>query len=361
MSAQVFAVVLAGGSGTRFWPASRRSRPKQLLALGPGEGSLIQQTVHRLLRLCPPERIKIATGAHLLKATQEALPMLPSSAFMGEPCARNTAPCIGWAVEQISREHPDAVVVVVPSDQYIRDTAAFEDAIRCAVETASAFQVVTLGIQPTRPETGYGYIQAGPKHADGAYQVERFVEKPDRVTAERYLQEGNYYWNAGMFIFRASQMLTAIELHLPKLHAGLMHLRSAAQKGPDLEARATAQLFAEAESISIDFGVMEKLDHIAVVPADIGWSDLGSFEVAWELAPKDANGNAAPPSAIIIDSEENLVLDYRHHPSPAAIALVGVRGMCVVQTDDGLLVIPRDRSQEVRRVVEHLAKQPELL
>lgn len=328
--------------------------------MGPGEGNLLQQTVHRLLKVCPPERIRIATGAHLLTATREALPMLPESTFLGEPRARNTAPCIGWAVAQIARVEPDATVIVVPSDQYIRDTSAFERALQNAIQVAQDFQVVTLGIQPTRPETGYGYIQAGSEHSKAAYRVERFVEKPDRSTAEQYLQSGNYYWNAGMFIFRASQMLEAIERHLPQLHAGLMRVHHAAKDGPASEARATAQLFEEAESISIDFGVMEKLSDIAVVPADMGWSDLGSFEVAWELAPKDASGNAAPPTSILIDSNDNLILDYREGP-PATVALVGVTGMCVVQTDDSLLVIPRERCQDVRRVVERLANQPELL
>jgi mannose-1-phosphate guanylyltransferase len=351
----IHALILAGGSGTRFWPASRKQRPKQLLKLGPTEGTLLEAAVLRLGAYCSAENTVIATGKHLLAATRQLLPHVPEASLLGEPYAKNTAPCIGWGVELIARQDPQAIVIVVPSDQYIADVPGYEKALACAIEAARAGEIVTLGIKPTRPETGYGYIEVGGELSGGVFRAKRFVEKPNLETAGRYVQAGTFFWNAGMFIFRADVMLAEFQKSMPELYQGLLQVRAAAAESPEVEAAAVERLFAKTESISIDYGIMEKCERVAVVPADVGWSDLGSYQVAWELAERDAAGNVLPPHALQVDSQGNLVLDLRHNvPSQRTIALVGVKDMCVIQTDDALLVIPRERCQDVRDIVELL-------
>lgn len=350
----IYSVILAGGSGTRFWPASRNALPKQLLALGPSPDSLIHQTYLRLQSFSSPERTLVATGKHLLSGTKQALPELPAASFFGEPKAKNTAPCIAWAVERIHRHDPDALVIVIPSDQFVANEPAFRAAVNLALQSASSGPITILGITPTRPETGYGYIQGGTEVSPGVWQVKRFVEKPDRATAEGYLAAGGYFWNAGMFVFRASTFMSELEKHMPSLFAGVKAVGAAAARGADAEALAVEQLFDTTESVSIDYGIMEKAQTINVVPADFGWNDLGSFQVAWELAGKDGQGNAAPSSSVLVDASNNLVLDKRTSPERRVIALIGVSDLCVIQTDDALLVVPRERCQDVRDVVKIL-------
>ncbi len=358
LSAHVYAVILAGGSGTRFWPASRRALPKQLLAIGPDrERSLIAETVRRIEAFCPPERVLIATGAHLLDATRRALPQLPDDAFLGEPFARNTAPCIGWASSVVARRDPEGIIMVLPSDHHIAKPSAFRDALNLALESAAEGVITTIGIAPNRPETGYGYIEAGAQVKSGLHRVQRFVEKPDLARAKEYLASGNYYWNSGMFFFRARTMLERIAEHMPDLAQGLERIASSAGRGPDAERDATREVFESTKSVSIDYGIMEKTSPLHVVPADFGWSDLGSWQSAWELSEKDADGNGGDPSAVLVDATGNLVRDLRTDGKKRVLALVGVKDLCVIETDDALLVIPRDRAQDVRLVVEALQAQ----
>ncbi|MEM1031559.1 MAG: sugar phosphate nucleotidyltransferase [Myxococcota bacterium] len=356
MSDHVYAVVLAGGSGTRFWPASRAARPKQLQPLAPSSDQpLIADTVRRLEGLCGRERIVIATGAHLLPATREALPTLAADAFFGEPVARNTAPCIGWVTRALARRDPDAVVVVVPSDQHVKDEARFLDALQSAVRSARTGPITTIGIEPSRPETGFGYIEMGEAAEHGARRVRRFVEKPDRATAERYLADGRFVWNAGIFVFRAQTMIDAIATHLPALSAGLDAIDAGGATGTPGWVEATARVFPTLPAVSIDHGVAEKTRPLHVVPATFGWSDLGSWETAWELADKDDAGNASPDTAVLVDARNNLVCDLSaRRPT---VALVGVEDLCVVHTDDAVLVMPRDRAQAVREVVAALRER----
>jgi len=349
----VYAVILAGGSGTRFWPASRRLRPKQLLPLAPGDPrSLLLATVQRLEGLVPLGCVFIATGTHLQAETQRALPELSPEQILAEPVAKNTAPCIAWATEVILDRDPNAVVVVLPSDQHAEDPAEFRRTLELAIQEAEGGRITVVGIVPTRPETGYGYVKAGTPRGHGASghgasghgarEVEAFVEKPNLELAESYVKSGKYYWNAGMFIFRARDMRAAILTHLPELGAACR----------DLKASGVDAFFARAPGISIDHGVMEKVTDISVVPGDFGWSDLGSWESVWELTAKDERGNVAPESAVLVDADRNLVVDLRTKkdgPVPV-VALVGTADLCVVQTDDGLLVLPRARSQDVRDV-----------
>ncbi len=353
----VHAVILAGGSGTRFWPASRRDRPKQLLPLA-GNEPLIAATVRRLDPLVPPERVWIATGGRIAEATAAALPRVPRAQVLVEPIARNTAAPIGWAAATIARRDPDALVAVLPADHFIGDEPAFRAVLERALKAASEGWLTTVGIVPTRPETGYGYIEVGDPVADGVSAVTRFVEKPDRANALEFLAGGKHLWNAGMFFFRARVMREAIAAHLPALAAGLDELDAAAAKGD--EASALARLFPTFPSISIDHGVMEKASKLAVVPGRFGWNDIGSWEVTWELEPHDAHGNAVPEGTVTVDAANNLVKDLTTGGARKRFALVGVRDLVLVETDDAVLVIPRERAQDVRAVVDALQARGEM-
>jgi mannose-1-phosphate guanylyltransferase len=354
----VHAVILAGGSGTRFWPASRRLLPKQLLPLAgrPGE-ALIAATVRRLEPLVPPENVWIATGQALADATAAALPRVPRSQILAEPVARNTAPPIGWAAAVIARRDPEAILAVLPADHYIADEPGFLRVIERALRAAEEGWLTTVGIVPTRPETGYGYIELGAAIGEGANAVARFVEKPDRARAQQFLDGGKHLWNAGMFFFRAHTMRAAIARHLPELGAGLDRLDTAAAAGN--EATALAEVFPKMPSISIDHGVMEKADHLAVVPGSFGWNDVGSWEVAWELAARDEKGNALPAGTVAVDATNNLVVDLTQAAARKRFALLGVQDLVVVETDDAVLVMPRERAQDVRAVVDALKESGE--
>ncbi|MGK4009089.1 sugar phosphate nucleotidyltransferase [Sorangium sp. So ce1036] len=366
----VHVLILAGGAGTRFWPASRAARPKQLLPLLGGE-PLIAATARRVLPLCARgasagwERLWVATGRRLVAPTRAALPEVPERRLLVEPAPRNTAPCIGWAAATVARDDPEAVLVVLPSDHHIADVPRFLEVLRAAVASARGGAITTVGIRPTHPETGFGYIEAEEaEEAAGARgasprRVLRFVEKPSRERAEAFLASGRFLWNAGMFIFRAGDMTAAIRAHLPALAEGLDEIDRAASLGAEAEAEAVERVFPRLPAISIDHGVMEHVSGLAVVPGDFGWSDVGSWQSAWELADKDARGNSAPEGSVLIDARDNHVVDLRARPGDApgarrTIALLGVEGLVVVETDDALLIVPRDRSQDVKLVVDAL-------
>lgn len=355
---QVHAVILAGGSGTRFWPASRQARPKQLLPLaGRADEPLIAATVRRLHPLVTPDRVWIATGARIADATAAVLPDVPRGHILVEPAARNTAAAIGWAAATIARADADAIVCVFPADHFIADEPGFRAVLARAIAAAEAGWITTIGIVPTRPETGYGYIEVGALVSNGVNAVARFVEKPDRERAAGFLAGGKHLWNAGMFFFRASAMRAAIAKHLPALAAGLDRLDAAAARGE--EAKALAEVFPALPSISIDHGVLENAEKLAVVPGSFGWNDIGSWEVAWELAPKDAAGNVAPEGTVTVDASNNLVRDLTSTTGAKRFALVGVSDLVIVETDDAVLVIPRERAQDVRAVVDALQKRGE--
>ncbi len=365
----VFAVVLAGGSGTRLWPASRSARPKQLLPLGAGD-SLLRDTAERVLPLLTGngdhssgwERLLIASVPGLAQGVAEALPELPRENFFAEPVARNTAPAIGWAAARVARQAPDAVVIVLPSDHAIGDPTAFRAVLAEAVEAADSGEIVTVGIRPTRAETGYGYIEleetAGGEPLRGARRARRFVEKPGRERAKAYLAGGRHLWNAGIFVFRAQDMLAAIATHLPELGEGLRRLDEAARAGE--EADLLARLYPTLPSVSIDHGVMDHLPGFVVVPADFAWNDLGSWESVRKLWATDENGNAAPENAVLLHARRNLVADFRSAQSDRRlVALVGVEDLVVVESDDALLVVHADHAQEVKGVVEALRERGE--
>lgn len=249
--------------------------------------------------------------------------------------------------------------MVLPSDHHVGDEPAFLAALKIAVRSAER-AITTIGITPTSAETGYGYIESGEEFADGVQSVVRFVEKPDKTRAEEYLAGGRHYWNSGMFFFRAAALLDAVRRHLPELHAGLERIERAAERGPDAERSETELVFPSLPSISIDYGIMERESPLHVVRASFGWSDLGSWQSAWELAPKDASGNAADPNALLVDARGNLVRDLRSGEKSRPIAVLGVNDLCVIETEDATLVVPRDRAQDVRMLVEALERRHKL-
>lgn len=341
---------MAGGSGTRFWPASRRARPKQLLPLA-GTRSLLRATIDRIAPLVPSERVVVVTSAALLEATREVLPELASENVLAEPVGRNTAPCIGWAAATIRKRDPEAVLAVLAADQHVTDEPGFVAVCRRALEAAGRGALVTIGITPTYAETGYGWIEVGGEVGPGVNEVVRFVEKPDAVRARAYLEGGVHLWNAGQFFFRADAILAAIEMHLPALAAGLLSIESA----PPAEASAVlAATYPTLPSISIDHGVMEKARGVLCVPGSFGWSDVGSWTAAWDLGARDGDGN-------VVDGAQGVLVDtrgsYVRAPAGKVVALIGVEDLVVVDTPDALLVMPRARAQDVRAVVGELEKR----
>lgn len=345
---KVYAVIMAGGAGTRFWPASRALRPKQLLPLAGGSDEpLLAATVRRLAPLVTEDRVVVVTGQHLADATARAVPGVPRAQILCEPAPRNTAPCIAWANAAIARMDPDALVAVLPSDHFITDEPAFRAVLETALASAEKGRVTTVGVVPTRPETGYGYIEVGEDLGGGAKAVARFVEKPDRARAEAFVAGKRHVWNAGMFFFRAKDMEALVAEHLPELASGVAKI--------DADPSCLASVFPGLPSISIDHGVMERAKGLAVVPGEFGWNDVGSWQSAWELAERDANGNAVSAGSMALDGSNNLVRSLGSRKDKV-IALLGVSDLVVVDTDDALLVLPRDRAQDVRLVVDSLKK-----
>lgn len=344
-----FAIVMAGGSGTRFWPLSRAARPKQLLPLAGGEESLLAATVRRAASVVGADDVLVVTSEALAPAVREQLD-LPDANILAEPVGRNTAPCIGWAATRVARADPNAVCVVLPADHHVTDEAAYAVALRTAIEAAAEGDIVTVGIRPNRPETGYGYIETGEEIADGVHRARRFVEKPNRQRAEQLLVSGAFLWNSGMFFFTAQRMLDAISQHLPGLGSALGEFAAASL---DDEAELVRTRYGTLPSVSIDHGVMEKVDRVAVVPADFGWSDLGSFSSAWELATDSDRGNVTPEGTLVHDSEGC----YVHAPKGKLVALVGVSDLVVVDTEDAILVVPRERAQDVKAIVRALQER----
>ena len=343
----LYPVVMAGGSGTRFWPLSRKARPKQFLALATNR-PLIVETADRLKGLATPGRTYVVCGPVHAHAVRRLLPRLPAANVLVEPIARNTAPAIGLATLHVQARDPDGVLAVLPSDHHVADVPGFRAVLGRAAEVAGTGALVTIGIRPTRPETGYGYIRVGEPIDGVAARVRAFVEKPDAPTAAAYLSSGEYLWNGGIFVFGARAMRDAIDRHLPELAAVLA--RIAPTVGTSRYAAALRKHFPAAPAISIDYGVMEKAREIAVVPGDFGWSDVGSFAALPEVRPADGEGNVVVgKGAVLVDSAGCVVVG-----SGRPLGLVGLKDMVVVDSGDAVLVVPRDRSQDVRAVVQSL-------
>ena len=338
-------VLLSGGSGTRLWPLSREAYPKQFLPLV-GDDTMVQATWRRVAPLAGAAPIVVANEEHrFLVAEQLRQIDAPVPAIILEPVGRNTAPAIAAAALQAMVGGADPLLLVLPSDHVVRDAEAFRTAVREASEAASAGALVTFGILPDAPETGFGYIQSA--SGAGLQQVLRFVEKPDAATAQSYLDAGGYYWNSGMFLFRASRYLEELGKFRPDILQAVRAAFEIAQRDGDF-IRLDREAFSASPSDSIDYAVMEKTDRAMVLPVDIGWNDVGSWSALWEVSERDANGNAHHGDVIAVDTRNSYAYAQR------LVALVGVDDIVVVETDDAVLVAHKDRVQEVKQVVAQL-------
>ncbi len=356
----LYALIMAGGGGTRLWPLSRRAHPKQMLRLF-GERTMFQLSVDRLRPLLPPERIFVVTASEQVEPLAEQVPVLPRENFIVEPQGRGTAPCIGLAALHLQRRDPDAVMAVLAADHVILRRERFVKALATAQQVAEQGYLVTLGIAPSYPSTGYGYIRQadllGTFGEMNVFRVAEFMEKPDADTAARFIEEGHYAWNSGMFIWRVERILAELRLHMPDFAETLTALDAAWGK-PEYEST-LRRLWPELRKETIDYGVMEKADQVAVVPVDLGWSDVGSWASVMALHEADASGNVAVGPTILLDVTDTLVFSANER----LIAAVGVNDLVVVDTPDALLILPRSQAQRVRDVVAHLKAegQSELL
>ncbi len=354
-------VILAGGSGTRFWPRSRRAHAKQVLALD-GERSMIQQTVERLNPIAGLEKTWIITNEYLAQEIADQLPGLAANKIVQEPVARNTAPACGLAAFLIERENPDAVLGIFPSDHVIADEPRFLKALQKAIAVAAAGDnIVVLGIEPVRAETGYGYIETGDfAKDDSVLHVRRFIEKPNQNRAEEFVAAGNYYWNSGMFIWSARTLANAVREHLPET-APLLESIAAAYGTPQFD-EVFRSLYPKCENISVDYAVLEPrsakgehLSHLYCLPAEFSWNDLGSWTSLYEYQLEtrlrgDAEGNVTDAGGhLAIDAADNYVFSPKKF-----VALVGVENLVVVDTKDALLIAHRDHSQDVGKIVKEL-------
>lgn len=351
----MFAIIMAGGSGTRFWPASREHLPKQFLKIT-SDKTMLEETVARVQHFAQVDQIYTVVGRVHAGITRQLLEGM-SVKTLTEPTGRNTAACIGLAALHVKRISEDEPIIVLPADHFIADVGSFAGTIRAAADLAREGAIITLGISPTRPETGYGYIQTAVKKGqslDHPYFVaERFVEKPNLETALEYLSKGNYLWNSGIFIFTARTILSEFEICMPALYEGLKEIEKAIGT-PDYDA-VVERVYGQIQSVSIDYGVMERTTRpIYVFKAEFGWSDVGSWESLYELRSSeyDSNGNLLLGETKVVESKRNLV----YSSSGRKIALLGVDGLVVVDTPDTLLVADINRSQDVKQFPEMLKR-----
>jgi mannose-1-phosphate guanylyltransferase len=347
----IFGVIMAGGSGTRFWPESRKCKPKQLLNIM-GDRTMIRATVRRILPDIPFERITVVTAAPHADEIYSQLPELTDGMIVTEPEGRNTAPCIALAAYKLYKIDPDGVMAVLPADHIIGKEKEFREALRIVGKAASmGNHLITFGIVPNRPETGYGYIKLGPAQLEvgGAtlFNVERFVEKPDLSTARDYVASGNYLWNSGMFVWTIRSIIEAFEEFLPAISREMERI-SPAFNTPD-EPLAIAEAYANMESVSIDYGIMEKAHNVLTMPINVEWNDVGSWASLEDVWERDPCGNVTKGKVMFIDTARCVV------SSPGKLtALIGVEDLIVVDTPDALMVCRKDKAQDVKKLQEIL-------
>jgi mannose-1-phosphate guanylyltransferase len=353
----VSAVLLAGGRGTRFWPRSRASLPKQLLNIV-GRQTMLRQTTARLRSLIPARDIWVVTNRDQVASVRRELRAVPRSNILAEPVGRNTAAAIGVAAVHLARKHGDALMVVLPSDAWVRDAERYRRLVRAALELARRpGNLVVLGIPPTRPETGYGYIERGRRSGwplgVAAFEVRRFTEKPELSQAKKYIASGRYFWNAGMFIWRVSTFLDNLKRFLPATHRAVLEI--AQTIGSRRYHSVVGRIYARLQNISVDYAIMEPATqvagspHVFVIPARVGWSDIGSWAAVYELMAKRAGENESAGPAFALDATGN----YFWSPQKL-VAAIGVHNLVLVETDDAVLVCSRDRSQDVGKIVKWL-------
>ncbi len=350
---KTYALILAGGVGSRLWPRSREGRPKQLLDLI-SERSMLQETVARVVPLVPPERIIVMTNQGYVTTVREQLPDVPATNVIGEPAVRGTASAVGFGAAIIARQDPDAVMFSLHADHYIRDVEGFRQALRAAAAVAGDGYLVTIGIEPGYPETGYGYIERGEAlgtfEGHIAYRVVRFTEKPDAEQAQAFVDSGRYYWNSGLFTWQVSTILEAFARYMPDTFEKLQVMASAI--GTDREQETLNRVWPTLENQTIDYGIMERAERVAVVPADFGWSDVGTWNALFELMAADSERNVVVGDHVGVDTRGSFI-----YTDGRLIATIGVEDLIVVDVDDAVLICPRDRAQDVKALVDRLQRE----
>lgn len=345
-----YGVIMAGGGGTRFWPLSRKQTPKQLLNLSAKE-IMVNEAIDRLALVADKKDIFIVTNAAQKSKMLDAVEgRIAEDHILSEAAARNTAACIGYAAEEIVHKYGDGIMVITPSDAYIKDEKAFAAVLKTAVSAAETTdKLVTVGITPTFAATGYGYIQYG-QSASQAKPVLRFVEKPDEQTAKKYLESGDFVWNSGMFVWKASVILEKFKQLLPEVYSCLEEIE--ASFGKKEEKALIEEIYMRIPSISVDYGIMEKCNEILVVPGEFGWNDVGSWDTFGVLHEEDENGNVLAGDVLSIDTRNTNV-----YSSDTFVATVGVDNLVVVQTPDAILVCAKDKAQDVKKIVDELKRR----
>ncbi len=354
MNIPIYAVVMAGGIGTRFWPKSRIKLPKQFIKII-GNETMIQSTVHRIGSLVPRQNIVIVTNINQAHIVYEQLPSIPSTNVILEPVGKNTAPCIGLAALIIQRRDPEGVMLALPSDHWIKNKEIFCKELEiAALRALEKERLIAFGIKPSYPETGYGYIQRGkkihskPEHE--IYQIKKFREKPDLNLAEEFLKSGNHFWNSGIFVWKATTILKEIEKYLPELHKGLMTIKTFL--GTKREQIEINHIFKSLRSESIDYGVMEKTKDAEIIISQAGWNDVGSWKSLENLIPSDESGNISHPKHLLMDTYNSVI-----EGDGRFIAAIGLQDMVVIDTEDILLICPKNKCQEIKKLVETLKEK----
>ena len=349
---KTYGVIMAGGGGTRFWPLSRRANPKQFLNLS-GKDTMVMDTANRLCRIADKEDIFIVTGADFVESTiKSTSKLLRADHILGEPAARNTAACIGYAAMEIVKKYEDGVMCVAASDHFIKDEDEYERVMKTAVLLAAEKDaLVTIGIKPTFPSTGYGYIKSNRETDADYYAVEEFVEKPDLDTAKEYLASGEYAWNSGMFVWKASVILKYFEKLLPDIYECLMTIGDA--MGTDREQEVIREVYPVIPKISVDYGIMERAKGVLMVEGDFGWNDVGSFDALEVIYDKDENGNVVLANGCLIDTEGCIL----YGDGDKLIATLGVQDIVIAQTKDIVLVCDKKRAQDIKLIPERLAAE----
>lgn len=348
----LYAVIMAGGRGERFWPLSTSRIPKPFIRLR-GSSALIQDTVERIRPLVPAERVFISIGEAQRDVAREQLPQIPPENFIMEPVGRDTSACLGFCALHLERVDPDSEMLALPADHFIRQDAAYRSTLQKGMDNLAGATAIVFGMVPKRPETGYGYIQAEkPQRGSAAWPVRRFVEKPNAATAEQYLRAGDFFWNSGIFLWKVTTLLELFHEHLPETYTGLNQLRPLLGKS-GVEAK-VLRIFSSLQRISIDFGILEKASGLRLIPAEFDWDDIGNWAALERVLPMDANCNVALGPHVPVETEGCIL-----YSEAGTIATLGVKDLVIVQAHGKVLVCPKDRAADLKRLVTALGQDAE--